>query len=44
MTAQEKELLINDPVNITQSVAGMFEVDYSDRPQSEFCKNWSDEL
>ena len=22
----------------------MFEVDYSDKPQQEFCKDWSDEL
>jgi DNA modification methylase len=44
ITAQEKELIFNDPVNITQPDAGMFEVDYSDKPQSEFCKNWSDEL
>ncbi len=44
MTAQEKELIFNDPVNITQPDAGMFEVDYSDKPQPEFCKNWSDEL
>ena len=44
ITAQEKELIFNDPVNITQPDAGMFEVDYSDKPQSEFCKNWSVEL
>lgn len=44
MTAQEKELIINDPMNIKKLDAGMFEVDYSDEPQPEFCKNWSDEL
>ncbi len=44
MTAQEKELIINDPVNITILDAGMFEVDYSDKPQSEFCKDWPTEL
>ena len=44
ITAQEKELIFNDPVNITQPNAGMFEVDYSDKPQPEFCKNWSAEL
>jgi DNA modification methylase len=44
MTAQEKELIFNDPINITQPDAGMFEVDYSDKPQPEFCKNWSDDL
>jgi len=44
ITAQEKELIFNDPVNITQPDAGMFEVDYSDKAQPEFCKNWFDEL
>ena len=44
MTAQEKELILNDPVNITIPDAVMFEVDYSDKPQPEFCKNWSAEL
>jgi DNA modification methylase len=44
MTAQEKELILNDPVNITRPDAGMFGVDYSDKPQPEFCKNWSEEL
>lgn len=44
MTAQEKDLILNDPLDITQSEGGEFEVNYSDKPQSEFCKNWSDEL
>jgi len=44
MTAQEKELIFNDPLNITQAETGVFEVEYSDRPQPEFCKNWSKEL
>jgi DNA modification methylase len=44
ITAQEKELILNDPLDITQPEAGKFEVEYSDKPQSEFCKNWSDEL
>ena len=44
ITAQEKELIINDPVNITKPDAGMFEVDYSDKPQREFCKDWPAEL
>jgi len=44
MTAQEKELIFNDPINITQPETGMLEVEYSDEPQPEFCKNWSDEL
>jgi DNA modification methylase len=44
ITAQEKELILNDPLDITQPEGGEFEVKYSDKPQSEFCKNWSDEL
>jgi DNA modification methylase len=44
ITAQEKELIFNDPVNITQSEKDVFEVEYSDEPQPEFCKNWPDEL
>ena len=44
MTAQEKELILNDPMDITQPERGEFKVNYSDKPQSEFCKNWSDEL
>jgi DNA modification methylase len=44
ITAQEKELILNDPLDITQPEGGEFEVNYSDKPQSEFCKNWSDEL
>ena len=44
MTAQEKELIFNDPLNITQPEPGLFEVEYSDEPQPEFCKNWSAEL
>jgi DNA modification methylase len=44
MTAQEKELILNDPLNITQPEADFFEVEYSDKPQPEFCKDWPDEL
>jgi len=44
MTAQEKELIFNDPINIKQPETGMLEVNYSDEPQPEFYKNWSDEL
>jgi len=44
ITAQEKELIFNDPLNISRPEAGIFEVEYSDKPQKEFCKNWSDEL
>jgi len=44
MTAQEKELIINDPVDITQPENGIFEVEYSNKPQPEFCKDWPKEL
>lgn len=44
MTNQEKELIFNDPVNITKSENGIFEVKYSNKPQPEFCKDWSAEL
>jgi len=44
ITAQEKELIFNDPVNITQPEPGVLEVEYSDKPQSEFCKDWPAEL
>ena len=44
ITAQEKELIFNDPVNITQPEPGVLEVEYSDKPQPEFCKDWSKEL
>jgi len=44
ITVQEKELIFNDPLNITQSQAGIFEVEYSHKPQPEFCKNWSKEF
>jgi DNA modification methylase len=44
ITAQERELIFNDPINITQQRTRMLEVEYSDEPQAEFCKNWCDEL
>jgi len=44
LTSQEKELIINDPVDITQPEKGIFEVEYSNKPQPEFCKDWSKEL
>jgi modification methylase len=43
-TAQEKELLLKDPLKIMEVKEGCFEVEYSDRPQPEFSKNWSVEL
>lgn len=44
ITAQEKELIFNDPLNIRHSEPGVFQVEYSDKPQPEFCKDWSKEL
>ena len=39
MTAQEREILFNDPLNIAP-----IEIEYSPDPQKEFCRNWPDEL
>jgi modification methylase len=44
MTSQEKELLLNDPLNVMQAEEECFEVGYSVKPQPGFCKNWYDEL
>ena len=44
MTAQEKELLLNDPIKITQPETGLFEIKHAVKPQKEFCKNWPAEL
>ena len=38
ITAQEKELIFNDPIKIIQPETGMLEVEYSNKPQPEFCK------
>jgi DNA modification methylase len=44
VTAQETELIFNDPLIIKKIDAGVLEVYYSGKPQPEFCKNWSAEL
>jgi len=41
MTAQEKELLINEPVNIKTIEKNISIVEYSSVAQKEFCKDWS---
>ena len=41
MTAQEKELLINEPLNIKTIEENLSIVDYSLVAQQEFCKDWS---
>ena len=44
MTAQEKELIFNDPLRVEKMNSGMLAVDYSNKPQPEFCKDWAVEL
>ena len=44
MTAQEKELLFNDPLNIKNTTQDVYEVEYSTEPQKEFCRNWTSEI
>jgi DNA modification methylase len=44
ITAQEKELILNDPIRIAASEKNIFEVEYSDEPQLEFCRDWPAEL
>jgi DNA modification methylase len=44
MTSQERELLFNDPLKVTESGEGALEVEYSVKPQKEFCRNWAVEL
>jgi DNA modification methylase len=44
VTAQEKELILNDPLCIKQKGPGRLAVDYSEEPQPEFCRNWPVEL
>ena len=41
MTAQERELLINDPIEIEEIENNSFIVKYSTMPQRAFSKDWS---
>lgn len=41
ITAQEKELLINDPIEITRLKKHVLEVAYAVEPQQELCRDWS---
>jgi hypothetical protein len=44
MTTQEKELILNGLVDIKKTNNDIFEVLYSDKPQSIFCKDWETEI
>ena len=44
VTKQEQELLINELINIVDAGKHNFEVTYSKKPQSSFCKDWTKEL
>ena len=44
ITNQEKMLLFNDPINVTDKGRGSYAVDYLTEPQPAFCKNWSEAL
>ncbi|MCG8615767.1 MAG: site-specific DNA-methyltransferase [Desulfobacterales bacterium] len=44
MTAQEKNLVLNDPVAIHQSEQTPFTVTYATDPQDWFCRDWEDIL
>jgi modification methylase len=41
MTAQEKELLFNTPMTVTQTPDQQYRVIYECLPQKEFCRDWS---
>lgn len=44
MTGQERELILNEVINLGSHSNNKFEVKYSEEPQKEFCKDWSKEL
>lgn len=44
MTAQERELVLNELVGKERIDKDAFRVKYSDAPQEAFCKNWQQEL
>ena len=44
MTSQERELIMNELINLGSAGDDTFEVKYSEKPQKEFCKDWSKEL
>jgi hypothetical protein len=44
MTSQERELILNEPVDLKDFKDDTFEVTYRKDPQKEFCKDWAKEL
>ena len=40
MTAQEKQMLFNDVIEVGMKDTNGFEAIYSKDPQPEFCKDW----
>ena len=40
-TYQEKEIILQDPLSVEQLDAGLFEIEYLNQPQEEFCKDWA---
>ncbi len=44
MTSQERELILNDLMDLKDSGNDTLQVTYRERPQKEFCKDWSKEL
>ncbi len=41
MTAQERELLLDTPLAVTQTLNHQYKVTYDCLPQKEFCRDWS---
>jgi hypothetical protein len=44
VTAQENELIFNDLLMVKKMNSGMLAIDYSNKPQPEFCKDWAAEF
>ena len=44
MTSQERELILNDLMDLEDLGDDTFQVTYSEEPQKEFCKDWAKEL
>ena len=44
MTSQERELILNEPMDLKIFKDDTFQVTYREEPQKEFCKDWAKEL